>query len=93
MVNIIAINAQTFTEFPHHFHMSWCLPTTILVSTILLWKQLGIAAVAGVIIMAIMVPLNSILNNKSKMVQIQKQKHQDSRIKILNEVLNGIKVN
>jgi len=51
-----------------------------------------VASLAGLLLMLIFVPFNIALANRSKILKMQKLKHQDSRIKITNEILNGIKV-
>nr|QUF59448.1 ATP-binding cassette transporter Abcc1-4 [Brachionus angularis] len=92
MVNIIAVNAQSFVEAAHHLNAVWSSFLSIFIAIFLLWLQLGIASIAGVLVMVIIIPVNSFLMNKSKKTQIKKLKHQDSRIKIINELLNGIKI-
>ena len=42
--------------------------------------------------MVLMIPLNIWLGNWSKKHQVKQMAHKDSRIKLVNEVLNGIKV-
>lgn len=42
--------------------------------------------------MLIFIPLNGYISNKAKKVQASKLKFQDSRIKLTNEILSGIKV-
>ena len=64
----------------------------ILISVVMLWQYLDIAALAGVLIMLLFVPVNIVLANRSKILKMQKLKYQDSRIKSTTEVLNGIKV-
>lgn len=91
-VNIIAVNAQSFVEMPHHLNMAWSCFFSITIAIVLLWIQLGLASIAGVLVMFILIPLNSFVTNQSKKLQIKKLKHQDSRVKIINELLNGIKV-
>lgn len=92
MVNILAVNAQSFVEYPHHLNMIWSGLFTISIAVILLWNQLGIAAIAGVFTMVILIPINSVFMSQSKKFLLKKYKHQDSRVKIINELLNGIKV-
>jgi len=55
-------------------------------------KILGPSSLAGVLTMIIFIPVNIYLSTKSKELQRQKLKQQDSRIKITNEILNGVKV-
>nr|APD26520.1 ATP-binding cassette transporter subfamily C member 1 X4 protein [Brachionus koreanus] len=92
MVNILAVNAQSFVEYPHHLNMIWSSLFTISIAVILLWNQLGIAALAGVLTMVILIPINSVFMSQSKKFLLKKYKHQDSRVKIINELLNGIKI-
>nr|QNH67878.1 ATP-binding cassette transporter subfamily C member 1 X2 [Brachionus rotundiformis] len=92
MVNILAVNAQSFVEFPHYLNMIWTSLFTIAVAVYLLWQQLGLAAIAGVLVMVILIPINSVFMNQSKKFLLKKYKHQDTRLKIINELLNGIKI-
>lgn len=47
---------------------------------------------AGVAVMAIMVPVNAVIVNVTRRFQIRQMKFKDQRIKLINEVLAGIKV-
>ena len=42
--------------------------------------------------MVIMLPINAMLASKARKMQINQMQTKDSRIKLVNEVLNGIKV-
>lgn len=42
--------------------------------------------------MIILIPLNGVIANKMKTLQIRQMKHKDERVKLMNEVLGGIKV-
>lgn len=92
IVNLMQVNTQTFVDLTPYLNMLWSAPLQIIVSIALLWRYLGVASLAGLATMIIFIPINIFLSNKSKMLQIQKLKYQDSRIKLTNEILNGIKV-
>lgn len=92
IVTTISVNLQCLNEFPHFISMGWSCVFSILLATILLWRQLGVASLAGLMMMFISIPYNSYLSNLSKKLQVKKLKHQDGRIKAINEMLNGIKV-
>lgn len=53
---------------------------------------MGVSSLAGLGTMLIFIPLNGFISNKAKVLQTKKLKVQDSRIKLTNEILNGIKV-
>ena len=93
MINLISVNVHSFNEFPHHMHQVWSLMLTILIClSVLSFKLNMISAIAGLITMAIFIPFNLVVTNKSKKLQTKKLKIQDNRIKIVNEILNGIKI-
>lgn len=92
MINIISVNVQSLNEFSHHVNMIWSCMFSILFGTFLLWQQLGVASLAGLFAMTITIPFNSYISNQAKKLQIKKLKETDSRVKTINEMLNGIKV-
>jgi ATP-binding cassette subfamily C (CFTR/MRP) protein 1 len=91
MVNLLAINAQSFNELPHHANFFWSALFSVTCTLILLWQQLGIASLSGLLFMILLIPFTSGVANFTKQLQIKKLKFQDSRIKTINEILNGIK--
>ena len=93
MINLIAVNVQSFNEFPNHMNQVWSCALSIIVAIFIISIKLNvIAALAGLLTMALFVPMNSYVSNRSKKLQAKKLKVQDSRIKTINEILNGIKV-
>lgn len=88
----MAINANNLVEFVNNFNNAWVLVLQILLGLAYLWVKLGPSALAGLVVMFVMLPINALLTNKNRSIQLLKQKTQDERIKILNDVLNGIKV-
>ena len=52
----------------------------------------GIATLAGLLTMLLVIPINGVIAKKQRTLQMEKLKLQDSRIKLTNEILNGIKV-
>lgn len=47
----------------------------------------------GLAVMIILIPINGFIANKIKILQIRQMKNKDERVKLMNEVLSGIKVN
>ncbi|XP_060220229.1 multidrug resistance-associated protein 1 isoform X2 [Meriones unguiculatus] len=54
--------------------------------------NLGPSVLAGVAVMIFMVPFNAVMAMKTKTYQVAHMKSKDNRIKLMNEILNGIKV-
>lgn len=67
-------------------------PFQIAIALILLWQQLGVATIGGISIMIIFIPLNGFITNKIKGTFVSLMKQKDKRVKLINEILNGIKV-
>lgn len=93
MVNIMAVNVNNLHEFAHHFHSTCACVLSIIVGSFLLWTQLGfVASLGGLIVMVAILPGNAAASNQQKRFQLKKLKQSDARIKMINEMLNGIKV-
>ncbi|CAF0717000.1 unnamed protein product [Brachionus calyciflorus] len=92
MTNLIAVNAQMLGELTTYLNVLWSAPFQITVAMIMLWQYLGVAALIGVSTILIFIPLNIYIGNLTKKIQLTKLKQQDSRIKMMNEVLSGMKI-
>ena len=92
IVNLMSVDAQRFVDLMIHLHMLWSSPFQIILSLIFLYLTMGPSIFAGFAVMVLMIPLNSCLASWSKKLQFKQMSHKDSRIKLVNEVLNGIKV-
>jgi ABC-type multidrug transport system fused ATPase/permease subunit len=92
MTNLMSVNAQMLADLTMYLNVLWSSPLQIIIAVVLLYQYLGVSAVIGVGFVLVLIPLNIYLSNKIKQVQLTKQSYQDSRIKMMNEVLSGIKV-
>ncbi|KAM5140785.1 ATP-binding cassette sub-family C member 2-like [Mantella aurantiaca] len=91
-VNLMSTDAQKFMDLTNFIHLIWSSPLQIAISVVFLWRELGPAALAGLGVMILLIPINAALATKSKSFQTQKMKDKDTRMKIMNEILNGIKI-
>jgi hypothetical protein len=93
MTNILQVNTGCFLDFTHHLNILWSAPMQIIICVLMLYSYLGVASFFGILTMILFVPFNIFATNKSKKVQKDKLKLQDTRIKMMNEILTGMKVN
>uniref|UniRef100_A0A674BQ19 ATP binding cassette subfamily C member 2 n=1 Tax=Salmo trutta TaxID=8032 RepID=A0A674BQ19_SALTR len=91
-VNLMSADAQRFNDVVNFIHLLWSCPLQIALAIAFLWIELGPAVLAGLAVMVLMVPINGLLANMSKNVQIENMRYKDKRMKIVNEMLNGIKI-
>ncbi|KAJ0067200.1 hypothetical protein NL108_012940, partial [Boleophthalmus pectinirostris] len=91
-VNLISADAQRFNDVTNFIHLLWSCPLQIALAILFLWFELGPSVLAGLAVMILMVPINGLLANKARKIQVDNMKYKDKRLKIMNEILNGIKI-
>lgn len=72
--------------------MMWSAPLQIVFSVVFLWRELGPSVLAGLLVMVLLIPVNGAIAAKARQYQIRQMKKKDERVKIMNEILQGIKV-
>ena len=88
----MSIDANRFMEFVVVLNDLWSTPIQITIAIYLLWSQLGVASIAGIVVMILLIPVNAFVSGKMRYIHLQVMKFKDKRIKLMNEILNGIKV-
>ncbi|XP_077439067.1 ATP-binding cassette sub-family C member 2 [Vanacampus margaritifer] len=91
-VNLMSADAQRFNDVTNFIHLLWSCPLQIVLSIVFLWQELGPSVLAGLLVMVLMVPINGLLATKARKFQIENMKFKDKRLKIMNEILNGMKI-
>ncbi|KAK7938450.1 hypothetical protein WMY93_001776 [Mugilogobius chulae] len=92
IVNLMSVDAQRFMDLITYINMLWSAPLQVVLALYFLWQTLGPSVLAGVAVMLLMVPINAFIAMKTKAYQVAQMKSKDNRIKLMNEMLNGIKV-
>uniref|UniRef100_A0A914XPA2 ABC-type glutathione-S-conjugate transporter n=1 Tax=Plectus sambesii TaxID=2011161 RepID=A0A914XPA2_9BILA len=64
----------------------------MIISMIMIYQLLGTATFFGVAIMALVVPINVVIVKRQKKLQVKQMGYKDERLKLMNEILNGMKV-
>lgn len=86
------MDAQRFFDLVAYINMLWSAPLQIGLALYFLWDLLGPSVLAGLAVMIILIPINAFIANKVKTLQIRQMKNKDERVKLMNEILSGIKV-
>ncbi|XP_039283752.1 multidrug resistance-associated protein 1 isoform X2 [Nilaparvata lugens] len=92
IVNLMSVDAQRFMDLLTYLNMIWSAPLQIFLALFFLWQTLGASVLAGLAVMIIMIPINSYIATRVKTLQMRQMKYKDERVKLMNEVLSGIKV-
>lgn len=92
IVNLMSVDAHKFFEMIPYLHIAWSGPLVMSLALFLLWQRLGVAVFSGLIVMILMIPLSGFIATKLRNLQIKQMKIKDERVKLMNEILNGMKV-
>lgn len=92
-MNLMQVNTQSFIDVYIYLHNIWSAPLQIILSVLLLYTYLGVAAFVGLGVMIFLTPINAFFSMQYSKNQTKKLIEKDNRIKTINEMLNGIKVN
>ncbi|NP_001003081.1 canalicular multispecific organic anion transporter 1 [Canis lupus familiaris] len=91
-VNLMSVDAQKLMDVTNFIHLLWSNVLQIALSIYFLWAELGPSILAGVGVMILLIPVNGLLASKSRAIQVKNMKNKDKRLKIMNEILSGIKI-
>ncbi|PAV74681.1 hypothetical protein WR25_19463 isoform C [Diploscapter pachys] len=92
IVNLMSIDVEKLQSITQQIHQFWSCPYQMIFALVYLFVTLGYSALPGIFIMIIFIPLNIFSSVIVKKWQMEQMKLKDERIKMVNEVLNGIKV-
>ena len=88
----MSVDVRCIVDFLPNLQLIWSAPLQAVIAIISLYFTMGISIFAGVGVMVAVIPLNTWLGGWSRMIHMKQMKVKDNRTKIINEVLNGIKV-
>uniref|UniRef100_A0A0P4ZTZ3 ABC-type glutathione-S-conjugate transporter n=1 Tax=Daphnia magna TaxID=35525 RepID=A0A0P4ZTZ3_9CRUS len=92
IVNLMSVDAQRLMDLTTYLNMLWSAPLQIALAIYFLYQILGPSVFAGLGVMILLIPVNGVLANATKKLQIQQMKYKDKRVKMMSEILSGIKV-
>uniref|UniRef100_A0A8C8E472 ABC-type glutathione-S-conjugate transporter n=1 Tax=Oryzias sinensis TaxID=183150 RepID=A0A8C8E472_9TELE len=91
IVNLVSADTQKLMDFVVYFNAVWLAPIEIGLCLFFLWQHLGPSALAGIATVILIFPLNGFIAKKRSKLQV-KMKFMDGRVRLMNEILNGIKI-
>ena len=91
IVNLMQIDTNRMEQVAGTIHVVWDGLFQILGFTGLLLHFLGPSVFAGIAAMLLIVPLNTIFLKQLSVIRLDILKHTDARVKLTNEILQGIR--
>eukprot|EP00051_Salpingoeca_urceolata_P023211 m.390480 g.390480 ORF g.390480 m.390480 type:complete len:821 (+) comp20078_c0_seq3:722-3184(+) len=92
VLNLMSSDCDRVANFCPSFHQVWSLPFQIGVALFLLYQQVGLSFLAGLMFAILLIPINRLIAKRIGTLSTAMMKHKDARVKTMNEVLHGIKV-
>eukprot|EP00026_Physarum_polycephalum_P000366 Phypoly_transcript_00366.p1 GENE.Phypoly_transcript_00366~~Phypoly_transcript_00366.p1 ORF type:complete len:840 (+),score=118.23 Phypoly_transcript_00366:911-3430(+) len=92
IINIQSADPTRIGFMLNFLHMIWSAPILIIVAFYLLWDFLGAPMLAGIGVMVILLPINGLITRKMIAYQKVLMTKKDARLKLMHEVLAGIRL-
>ncbi|XP_023282660.1 multidrug resistance-associated protein 1-like [Seriola lalandi dorsalis] len=91
-INLVSTDTQKLMDFVVYFNSIWIAPIEITLCFYFLWQLLGVSALAGITAVVLIFPLNGVIAKVRSKLQEAQMKFMDDRIKLMNEILSGVKI-
>ncbi|GFU20326.1 multidrug resistance-associated protein 7 [Nephila pilipes] len=92
ILNFISTDSDRIVNFCSSFHQFWSLPLQVIIALVLLYQQLHYCFIIGVLFMILIIPINQVVAKKIACFSTLMMKAKDKRIKIMNEIISGIRI-
>ncbi|KAH9967354.1 metal resistance protein YCF1 [Russula dissimulans] len=91
IVNLMSVDASRLQDLCTYGFMAISAPFQVTLAFVSLYNLLGWSAFVGVAIMVVSVPLNTMIANFLKNLQVKQMKYKDKRSRLMSELLANIR--
>ena len=92
IANLVGIDAQRMQELMTYLHAVWYSFFQIGLAMYFLWGQVGPSCLAGVVVIAMMIPITKVVAAWLGRIQKILMKARDDRVSLNNEILGAMKI-
>ncbi|XP_052762586.1 LOW QUALITY PROTEIN: multidrug resistance-associated protein 1-like [Mya arenaria] len=92
IVNIMSVDCDRIAGISSWIWFLWSVPFSVTGTMVLLWHVVGPAVLPSIGIYALFMWFNAFVAKKNRQYEKEKMEQKDARIKLMNDILNGIKV-
>uniref|UniRef100_UPI0037E8F146 ATP-binding cassette sub-family C member 4-like n=1 Tax=Semicossyphus pulcher TaxID=241346 RepID=UPI0037E8F146 len=92
IVNLLSNDVNRFDEITLNLHYLWVGPLQAVVILVFLWYEIGPSCLAGMAVIVLMLPLQSWFGKLFGIFRSKTVVFTDNRIRIMNEVVSGIRI-
>lgn len=91
VLNLMSTDTDRIVNSCISFHSFWSIPVQLFTTLYLLYTQIGLAFIAGLIFAAALIPINRVIANKIAALSTKLMEAKDERVSISSEALSGAK--
>lgn len=92
ITNLMSVDSTRMQDLTPYLHACWYSFYQLGIALYFLSQQLGWSTVAAVLVVVAMIPVTKLISSRMKQIQTRVSKYRDERVKVVNEVLSGMKV-
>ncbi|KAF4589649.1 ATP-dependent bile acid permease [Ophiocordyceps camponoti-floridani] len=93
IINLMSVDSFKVSDVTAYLHfLCAAAPTQLVICVVLLWRVMGLSAIPGLIVMALLLPVNYMLARGFNMTSKTIMAATDKRINVTNEVLQNIRI-
>lgn len=81
-LNLLGTDSERVLNFAGSFHEAWGLPLQLAITLYLLYQQVGMAFVAGLVLALLLVPVNKVIATRIMASNQEMLQHKDARVKV-----------
>ncbi|XP_042486678.1 ABC transporter C family member 2-like [Macadamia integrifolia] len=87
ITNLMTTDAETLQQVCQQLHSLWSAPFRIVISLVLLYKELGVASLLGALMLVLLFPIQTYVISKMQKLSKEGLLRTDKRISLMNEIL------
>ncbi|XP_073425679.1 ATP-binding cassette sub-family C member 4-like [Dendrobates tinctorius] len=92
IVNLLSNDVNKFDQVTIFLHFLWAGPLQAIAVTVLLWMEIGPSCLAGMAVLIILMPLQTVLGKFFTSLRGKTAAFTDTRIRTMNEVISGMRI-
>ena len=92
IVSLMSVDCQRIQDMFTYLWSIISVPVQLAIGIYLLWNIVGVSCLAGLGVLLLMVPLNSIVAAKQLKLTAEVLKFKGERMNLMNQILSGMKV-
>ncbi|EFA04472.2 putative multidrug resistance-associated protein lethal(2)03659-like Protein [Tribolium castaneum] len=93
VVNLLSNDVNRFDFITLALHYLWIMPFQVVLVTYLIWREMGVSTLAGVLSMlCLTLPVQGYLGKLTSKLRLKTAQRTDYRVKLMNEIISGIQI-